>query len=133
MDFGGGFGSREPPTRTRIGRLKYDTQKKAQMKADALGLDGTHSHKMKGMNGGERFYMPGVNHQKLNKALKKRGMRPTKARENGMGGMGGGGMGGGMGDSMTGGGMTDDDSGGVFGMMGDDDDRPSPPRPDARR
>jgi hypothetical protein len=112
MDFSG-FGGSEPPTRTRIGRLKYDTQAKAQQKADALGLSGTHSHKMKGMNGGERFYMPGTDHQKLNKALKKRGKRPTPARENGMGGMGGGGMGGGMsggmgGGSMMGGVLTDD-------------------------
>jgi hypothetical protein len=91
MDIGS-FGGRTPPTRTRIGRLKYDTRATAQRKADSLGLDGTHSHKMKGMNGGERFYMPGENHKKLNKALKKRGMRPTPARENGMG-MGGSGGG----------------------------------------
>jgi len=103
MDIGS-FGGRTPPTRTRIGRLKYDTRATAQRKADSLGLDGTHSHKMMGMNGGERFYMPGENHTKLNKALKKRGMRPTPARENGMG------MGGSGGDSsmMSMGGSTDD-------------------------
>jgi|APHM01.1.fsa_nt_gi hypothetical protein len=121
MDIGG-FGNSEPPTRTRIGRLKYATKKKAQQKADALGLSGTHSHKMKGMNGGERFYMPGTTHKKLNKALKKRGMRPTKARENGMGGMGGGGMGGG---SMMGGGSGDRDRDrpSAFDRLRDDDDR----------
>jgi len=122
MDFGS-FGGRTPPTRTRIGRLKYDTRATAQRKADSLGLDGTHSHKMKGMNGGERFYMPGENHKKLNKALKKRGMRPTPARENGMG------MGGSNSDSsmMSMGGSGGDSS--MLGMGGSTDgrdrDRPS--------
>jgi hypothetical protein len=131
MDFGSFGGGRTPPTRTRIGRLKYDTRATAQKKADALGLDGTHSHKMKGMNGGERFYMPGTNHKKLNKALKKRGMRPTPARENGMG------MGGSGGDSsmMSMGSPGDDSSmldmgdsnsdSSMLGMADRDRDRPS--------
>lgn len=86
MDIGSFGADRTPPTRTRIGRLKYDSRATAQKKADSLGLDGTHSHKFEDMNGGERFYMPGTNHKKLNKALEQRGMRPTPARENGMGG-----------------------------------------------
>jgi len=120
MDIGS-FGGRTPPTRTRIGRLKYDTRATAQRKADSLGLDGTHSHKMKGMNGGERFYMPGENHTKLNKALKQRGMRPTPARENGMG------MGGSNGDSsmMSMGGSGGDSSMLGMGGSGGDRDRPS--------
>lgn len=120
MDIGS-FGGRTPPTRTRIGRLKYDTRATAQKKADSLGLDGTHSHKFKDMNGGERFYMPGTNHKKLNKALKKRGMRPTPARENGMS------MGGSSADSsmMDMGGSSGDSSMLGMGSSNDDRDRPS--------
>jgi len=124
MDFGS-FGDRTPPTRTRIGRLKYDSRATAQKKADSLGLDGTHSHKFKDMNGGERFYMPGTNHKTLNKALKKRGMRPTPARENGMG-MGA--SGGGSSMLGMGGGRSDDrdrDRPSAFDQLRDgrDDDR----------
>jgi len=120
MDIGSFGGGRTPPTRTRIGRLKYDSRATAQKKADSLGLDGTHSHKFKDMNGGERFYMPGTNHKKLNKALEQRGMRPTPARENGMG------MGGSNGGSsmMSMGGSGGDSS--MLGMGGSNDDRDRP-------
>jgi len=135
MDIGSFGGGRTPPTRTRIGRLKYDSRATAQKKADSLGLDGTHSHKFKDMNGGERFYMPGTNHKKLNKALEQRGMRPTPARENGMGGSNGNSsmmsMGGSGADSSMmsmGGGRSDDrdrDRPSAFDQLRDgrDDDR----------
>lgn len=54
-------------------RLRYATQEGAREAADKLGLGGTHSHNS---NGG-RIYMPGENHQKLNRALRERGLPPT--------------------------------------------------------
>jgi len=56
-----------------LGRLKYRTAEEARGAARDLGLSGTHSHTMSG----ERLFMPGKNHTKLNKALEKQGLPPT--------------------------------------------------------
>jgi hypothetical protein len=71
-----------------LGRLKYRTAEEARGAARDLGLSGTHSHTMDG----ERVFMPGKNHTKLNEALEKQGLAPTPVPGEG----GGGGMMGGM-------------------------------------
>jgi len=62
----------EPP-RGRFGRMKYATAKRARQVASELGLSGIHQHTMDG----QTFYMPGKNHEKLNKQLRKRGLAET--------------------------------------------------------
>jgi len=103
---------RDFEVRTRFGRLTYGSKSQAKAVAGKLGLSGTHAHTMDG----QRVYMPGTNHQRLNDALRERGMRPTPVP-------------GDDGNSMMSGGsgLTDTDStsgGGLLGGMGDrDDDR----------
>jgi len=108
---------RDFEVRTRFGRLTYGTKSQAMDVAGKLGLSGTHTHMMDG----QRVYMPGTNHQRLNDALRERGMRPTPVPGNDGSMMSGGSMMGG------GSGLTDSNStsgGGLLGGMGDrDDDR----------
>lgn len=59
---------------TILGRLKYRTAEEARGAARDLGISGVHSH----MIDGERVFMPGSDHEKLNKALRKQGRPPTK-------------------------------------------------------
>jgi hypothetical protein len=104
----GGFGGDEPPTNTRLGRLRYEDRATARKKARALGISGSHSHQMRG----KTIYMPGTNHKTLNKALRERGMRPTPVP--GANSDGGGESGGMLGDMLTGG--SDDTSSGSAGF-----------------
>lgn len=59
---------------TRLGRLKYRTAEEARGAARDLGISGVHSHMMNG----EQVFMPGSDHETLNRALKQQGLRPTK-------------------------------------------------------
>jgi len=106
---------RDFEVRTRFGRLTYGTKSQAMDVARKLGLSGTHAHMMDG----QRVYMPGTNHQRLNDALRERGMRPTPVPGDDSDSM----M---RGDSMMGGGsgLTDTDStsdGGLLGGMAERD------------
>jgi len=85
---------------TRMGRLKYRTKAEANAAARELGLSGSHSHMMDG----QRVHMPGTNHEKLNKALRSRGLPTTMVpgKGGGSGSMMGGGMGGDMGKMSMG-------------------------------
>ena len=76
----------KPKLTTSMGYLKFDTRSKAQRIARKLDLSGTHSHKMQGT----RIYMPGSNHQKLNRALRREGLPETMMPGQGMDGMGAG-------------------------------------------
>jgi hypothetical protein len=71
---------------TSMGYLKFDTRSKAQRIARKLDLSGTHSHEMQGT----RIYMPGSDHQKLNRALRREGLPETMMPGQGMTGMGAG-------------------------------------------
>ena len=71
---------------TSMGYLKFTTRSKAQRVAGKLGLSGTHSHEMQGRT----IYMPGSNHQKLNRALRREGLPETMMPGQGMDGMGAG-------------------------------------------
>jgi hypothetical protein len=77
------------------GRLTYRTAEEARGAAADLGLSDVHSH----MVDGSRVFMPGGDHEALNQALQRRGMRPVEPPEQrqqgglfdlGMGGGGGG-------------------------------------------
>ena len=76
----------KPKLTTSMGYLKFDTRSKAQRIARKLDLSGTHSHKMQG----PRIYMPGSNHRKLNRALRREGLPETMMPGQGMDGMGAG-------------------------------------------
>jgi hypothetical protein len=62
----------EPP-RGQFGRMKYATARRARQVASDLGLSGIHQHTMNG----QTLYMPGKDHEKLNKQLRKRGLAET--------------------------------------------------------
>ena len=68
---------------TSMGYLKYSSRSKALQTARKLGLSGTHKHVMQG----QRIYMPGSNHQKLNRALREKGLPETMVPGKGMTGM----------------------------------------------
>jgi len=77
---------------TRLGRLRYRTAEEARGAACDLGISGVHSHMMDGQN----VFMPGSNHETLNRALESQGLPPTKMpgggkSSSGMTGMLGGG------------------------------------------
>ncbi len=126
---------RDFEVRTRFGRLTYGTKSQAMDVARKLGLSGTHAHMMDG----QRVYMPGTNHQRLNDALRERGMRPTPVPGDDTDSMMGGGSGLTGTDSTSGGGLLggmggrdrdrdqDRDTmlGGFDGMDGRDRERPS--------
>ena len=76
----------KPKLTTSMGYLKFTSRSKAQRIARKLDLSGTHSHKMQGT----RIYMPGSNHQKLNRALRREGLPETMMPGQGMDGMGAG-------------------------------------------
>jgi len=61
-----------------FGRLKYGTDDEAERAADDLGLDSIHQHSMDLDDDGsdETIYMPGGDHDKLNKSLAERGQPP---------------------------------------------------------
>jgi hypothetical protein len=71
---------------TSMGYVKYTTRNKAQRIAGKLGLSGTHNHEMQGRT----IYMPGSNHRKLNRALRREGLPETMVPGKGMTGMGSG-------------------------------------------
>lgn len=71
---------------TSMGYLKFTSRSKAQRIARKLDLSGTHSHEMQGT----RIYMPGSDHQKLNRALRREGLPETMMPGQGMTGMGAG-------------------------------------------
>jgi len=54
-------------------RLQFKSKAKAKSVARDFDLDGIHKHEMKGMT----LYMPGKNHRKLNKELRKRNLPPA--------------------------------------------------------
>jgi hypothetical protein len=68
---------------TNIGYAKFATRAEAERVADALpGVNGAHSHAGKdGINGGRRYFEPGVrkDHKNLDAALVDMGMKPTIA------------------------------------------------------
>jgi hypothetical protein len=76
----------KPKLTTSMGYLKFTSRSKAQRIARKLDLSGTHSHKMQGT----RIYMPGSDHQKLNRALRREGLPETMMPGQGMTGMGSG-------------------------------------------
>jgi len=76
----------KPKLTTSMGYLKFTSRSKAQRIARKLDLSGTHSHEMQG----QRIYMPGSNHQKLNRALRREGLPETMMPGQGMTGMGSG-------------------------------------------
>ena len=112
---------------TSMGYLKFTTRSKAQRVAGKLDLSGTHSHEMQG----QRIYMPGSNHQKLNRALRREGLPETMMPGQGMDGMGAGDY---LDDAMAmdldpavedqlEGGLIDEDIATGVGLgVGDDDD-----------
>jgi hypothetical protein len=59
---------------TRLGRLKYRTAEEARGAARDLGISGVHSHMMDG----QKVYMPGSDHESLNRALEQQGLPPTQ-------------------------------------------------------
>jgi len=70
-------------------RLQFRSKAKAMSVAQDFDLSGVHKHEMKG----ETIYMPGKNHRKLNKELRKRNLPPApkpsqKDMDTGMEGMG---------------------------------------------
>jgi len=71
---------------TSMGYLKYSSRSKALQTARKLGLSGTHKHVMQG----RRIYMPGSDHRKLNRALRREGLPETMVPGKGMTGMGAG-------------------------------------------
>jgi hypothetical protein len=71
---------------TSMGYVKFTTRSKAQRIAGKLGLSGTHNHEMQGRT----IYMPGSNHRKLNRALRREGLPETMVPGKGMTGMGSG-------------------------------------------
>jgi len=62
-----------------VGRLTFRTEAEARGAAAELGLDGTHRHEQDHDNDGtkETVRMPGKNHRKLNKELRKRNLPPA--------------------------------------------------------
>jgi len=68
---------------TTMGYLKYSSRSMALQTARKLGLSGTHKHVMQG----QRIYMPGSTHKKLNRALREEGLPETMAPGQGMTGM----------------------------------------------
>jgi len=68
---------------TSMGYLKYSSRSMALRAARKLGLSGTHKHVMQG----QRIYMPGSTHKKLNRALREEGLPETMAPGQGMTGM----------------------------------------------
>jgi len=76
----------KPKLTTSMGYLKFSSRSKAQRIARKLDLSGTHSHEMQG----QRIYMPGSDHQKLNRALRREGLPETMMPGQGMDGMGAG-------------------------------------------
>jgi len=68
---------------TRMGYVKYSSRSMALRAARKLGLSGTHKHVMQG----QRIYMPGSNHKKLNRALSEEGLPETMVPGQGMTGM----------------------------------------------
>ena len=71
---------------TSMGYLKFTSRSKAQRIARKLDLTGTHNHEMQGRT----IYMPGSNHRKLNRALRREGLPETMMPGQGMDGMGAG-------------------------------------------
>jgi len=71
---------------TSMGYVKFTSRSKAQRIAGKLGLSGTHNHEMQGRT----IYMPGSNHRKLNRALRREGLPETMVPGKGMTGMGSG-------------------------------------------
>jgi len=58
---------------TGLMRYQYRKKKKAKNVAERLGLSGVHKHE----KNGNTIYMPGTNHKKLNRALKRENMPPA--------------------------------------------------------
>lgn len=54
-------------------RYQYKSKRKAKEVAERLGLSGVHQHQ----KNGDKIYMPGTNHKKLNRALERENMPPA--------------------------------------------------------